>query len=400
MPSTTSELETVPAPAAAQTGAGLSRRVCTHCVMDTSDPDITFDETGRCSHCAHYERRAQADLFTGEEGRRRLEAVVGAIKRDGRGKTYDCLIGVSGGLDSSYVAYLVKQQGLRPLAVHLDNGWNSELAVNNVSNLLTKLGIDLYTHVMDWEAFRDLQLAFLKAGVANSEAPTDHAIVALLYRLAAREGVRYIISGSNVVGEAILPASWGYDNKDWRQIRAIHRRFGTIPLANYPHLTAWHFAYYTFVRRIRMVRILNYVPYVKKDAMALMARELAWRDYGGKHHESLYTRFFQAYILPRKFGIDKRRAHFSTLICSGQMTRDEALRKLQEPVCPPDQMQSDREFVAKKLDLSLAEFDEILARPNKTYRDYPSNRFIFDKLGVLVRLAKRVAVGSERKAAL
>lgn len=362
--------------------------------MDATDEEITFDATGRCNHCAHYENRARAELFTGAEGKSRLDAIVDRIRRDGRGKRYDCLIGVSGGADSSYVAYLVKQHGLRPLAIHLDNGWNSELAVNNVSNLLDKLGIDLYTHVIDWEEFRDLQLAFLKAGVANCEAPTDHAITALLYRIAAREGVHYIISGSNIVGEAIMPASWGHDNKDWRQIHAIHRRFGTIPLKTYPHLTAAQFAYYTFVRRIRFVRILNHVPYVKKDAIALMERELGWRNYGGKHHESIYTRFFQTYILPRKFGIDKRRAHLSTLICSGQTTREEAVRELQQPPCSVQQIREDREFVIKKLGLTADEFDRILMAPKRSYKDYPSNRMVFEKLGFLVRFAKRVAVGS------
>ena len=374
--------------------AAAAPRVCARCVMDTSDEDITFDADGRCSHCAHYAQRARTELFEGAEGERRLDAIVQRIRRDGRGRSYDCIIGVSGGADSSYVAYLVKQRGLRPLAVHLDNGWNSELAVHNVSKLLNALGIDLYTHVIDWEEFRDLQLAFLKAGVANCEAPTDHAITALLYRIAAREGVRHIISGSNVVGEAILPASWGYDNKDWRQIRAIHRRFGTIPLRTYPHLTAGHFAYYTFVRGIRFVRILNHVRYVKKDAIGLMERELGWRNYGAKHHESIYTRFFQAYLLPTKFGIDKRRAHFSTLICSGQMTREEALVQLAQPPCPPQQVRDDREFVIKKLGLSADEFDRIVSAPPKSHKDYPSNRVVFEKLGFLVRFAKRVAVGS------
>jgi N-acetyl sugar amidotransferase len=359
--------------------------------MDVSDPEISFDDAGRCSHCAHYARRAVNELFTGEEARRRLETAVEAMKIAGRGNAYDCIIGVSGGADSTYVAYLVKQQGLRPLAIHLDNGWDSELAVNNVSNLLNTLGIDLYTHVIDWEEFRDLQLSFLKAGVANSEAPTDHAILALLYRVAAREHVGYIVTGSNVIGEAILPRSWGYDCRDWRQIKSIHRLFGTVPLTTYPHMPAFHFAYSTFVRRVRLFRILNYVPYVKKDAIALMERELGWRNYGGKHYESIYTRFFQGYILPTRFGFDKRRAHFSTLINSGQMTREQALCELEQPPYPLDQVRDDREFVIKKFGLSPAEFDDILRRPTKTYKDYPSNRMMFEKLpvGIFRRAAIR-----------
>jgi N-acetyl sugar amidotransferase len=360
--------------------------------MDTSDPEIAFDGDGRCSHCAHYARRAAAELFSGDEANRRLDAAVAAMKLAGRGREYDCIIGVSGGADSSYVAYLVRTHGLRPLAVHLDNGWDSELAVHNVSQLLHRLGIDLYTHVIDWEEFRDLQLAFLKAGVANSEAPTDHAILSLLFRIASRERVRYIVTGSNVIGEAILPRSWGYDCRDWRQIHAIHRLFGTIPLKTYPHMTTAHFGYYTFVRHIRTFRILNYVSYVKKDAIALMERELGWRNYGGKHYESIYTRFFQGYILPTRFGFDKRRAHFSTLINSGQMTRAQAMEELEQPPYPLDQVRDDREFVIKKLGVTPAEFDEILSRPTRSYRDYPSNRIIFEQMPGPFRLVKRAAV--------
>jgi len=348
--------------------------------MDTSDPDIFFDEQGVCNHCHLYGELEAKYCHQGAVGKRLLAETVDRIRADGRGRSYDCLIGVSGGVDSTYVAYLVKQAGLRPLAVHVDNGWNSELAVKNIENVLTHLGIDLYTQVLDWDTFRDLQLAFLRASVPDAEIPTDHAIGGVLYRMAAKHGLRHIISGSNIVTEGMLPARWVYGVADWSYIRAIHAQFGTRPLRNFPHYSLTDLAWYTGVRRIRSFRILDYVPYVKADAMHTLQTELGWKNYGGKHHESIYTRFFQGYILPRKFNIDKRRSHLSTLICAGQLSREEASAELTTSPYPEALQAEDREYVLKKFSLSSQEFDAIMTAPVKSYRDYPNHQVRRDQV--------------------
>ncbi len=347
------------------------RTVCTRCVMDTSDPEISFDEHGVCNHCRRY-----VELAAGELRREpsELDGLVREIKQAGATREYDCVIGISGGVDSTYVAYEVKRLGLRPLAVHLDNGWDSELAINNIEQALGTLGIDLVTRVLEWDEFRQLQIAFLKASVPDGEIPTDHAILATLYEEASRRGIRYVLSGDNFATEAILPRRWTYGVHDWRYIEQIHRRFAGSPLSSFPHVSRLRLDFFSRVRRIRVVGLLDYLPYVKSDAMELLQRELGWRPYGGKHYESIYTRFFQGYILPVKFGIDKRKAHLSTLICAGQMTRDEALRSLEENEYLTGQAAEDRVYVVKKLDLTDAEFDEIMRTPLRTYEDYPSHQ--------------------------
>ena len=327
-------------------------RICERCVMDTVELQIEFDEDGICNYCRAYEDRVRNELFTGREAKDRLDKGVARIKTDGAGKEYDCIIGLSGGVDSTAVAYHVKRLGLRPLAVHLDNGWDAELAVGNVERTLDTLRIDLHTHVLDWEEFKDLQIAFLKASVVNAEIPTDHAIIALLYHMAARYGVRYILTGGNLATEGILPASWGHNNRDLRHLVAIHKRFGRLPLRTLPKMPLFRWAYYTFVKKIRYWPILNYLDYNKEQAKELLKKELGWRDYGLKHYESIYTRFVQSYILPRKFNVDKRKAHFSTLICAGTMTREEALEELKKDPYPADLMEEDRQYVVKKFGMT------------------------------------------------
>lgn len=358
-------------------------RICTRCVMDTSDPAIEFDAAGVCVHCRVYAREAQRSIRTGEAARQELARLVETIRAEGRGKDYDCIVGVSGGVDSTYLAYRTKQLGLRPLAVHLDNGWNSELAVHNVSRTLEALKIDLYTHVIDWEEFRDLHLSFLKASVINSEIPTDHAIRAILFRVAAEEGVRFILSGSNTATEGVLPASWVYNNTDLRHIKAVHRRFGTRRLRTFPMLGLPRYVYYTLVRRIETIPLLNYLEYDRQEAKATITRELGWRDYGGKHHESIYTLFYQAYILPRKFAVDKRRAHLSSLICSGQLTREQALAQLAGQELPERKLEEYREYVSKKLGLTEAEWSRIMAAPPRSHAEYPTNAWLFRRLAAL-----------------
>lgn len=348
-------------------------RICSRCVMDTSDPDIRFDAHGVCNHCHTYDEAVAQAVFRGEDGKRRLEAIVALIKRAGQGRRYDCLIGVSGGVDSTYAALLVKQLGLRPLAVHMDNGWNSETSVRNIENIIKRLGIDLYTEVLQWDEFRRLQLAFLRASTPDSEVPTDHAIFATLYRVARQHAIQWIIDGSNVLTEVMVPAAWSHGHGDWCYIRSLNARFGGAPLKSYPHYTLFDaLVRIPRIDRLRRLSLLNYVDYDKAAAMQAIRKELGWEYYGGKHYESIYTRFYQGYILKEKFGFDKRRSHLSCLVVGGSLTRVEALAELREPAIDPRQLREDRAFVIKKLGLTEVQFEEIMAAPPRTFRDYPS----------------------------
>lgn len=366
-------------------------QICTRCVMDTSDPDITFDEQGICSHCRSYDAMVRNTVDRAARGERKaeLDAVVARIRQAGQGHDYDCIMGLSGGVDSSYVAYTAKKLGLRPLAVHFDSGWNSELAVSNIENIVKRLGIDLHTHVVDWEEMRDLQLAFFRASVANCDTPTDHAFPAVLYREAARHGIKYILSGTNYATEFILPPAWGYSSSDKRQLMDISRKFGKVRLRHYPRIGFFaQYLWYPYLRGIKTVRLLNYLPYNKNEAKKIITAELGWRDYGGKHYESVFTRFFQGYYLPVKFGYDKRRAHLASLINSGQMIREEALQELANPTYDAALQQQDKEFVAKKLGVRPQELDAIFAQPNRHYSDYKSNDWL---LKTALKLKRAVA---------
>lgn len=353
--------------------------------MDTSDPEIVFDDAGICNHCYRYEDQSQRRVAPTNERDIRLNELVTEIKAQGQGRDYDCIIGVSGGVDSTYVAWLTKRLGLRPLAVHLDNGWNSELAVANIEKTLERLSIDLSTFVIDWEEFKDLQLSFLKASTPDGEVPTDHAIVALLYRAAVKHGLKHILLGTNVASEAIMPLKWGYGYSDYRYIEAIQKRFGSKKLQTYPHYTLPKLAENMFLRKIRIVPILDFVNYHKEEAMKCIESDLGWTYYGGKHYESIYTRFYQAYVLPKKFGIDKRRAHNSNLVLSGQMSREAALLGLQARTAPEDLIRDDMEYVCKKLNLSQAEFDALMALPKRTFLDYPNSYARLERAKMVVR---------------
>jgi N-acetyl sugar amidotransferase len=353
-------------------------RICSKTVMDTTgDPDIVFDEKGICNYYYEFSDKLKIRVPTPEKAEKELRTIIDKIKRAGKGKRYDCIIGVSGGVDSTYTAWLVKQLGLRPLAVHLDNGWDSELAVKNVENILTRLGIDLYTEVLDWEMFRDLQLSFLKASTPDGEIPTDHAILAVLYKTAAKFKVRYIISGMNFRSEGMLPPSWARGYLDWKYIRSVQKQFGKQNLKTFPHLTVGGFLYYNLVRGIRSISLLNYVKFNRAEAIQVIERELGWRNYGGKHHESVYTRLYQSYILPVKFGIDKRKAHLSCLITStGEVSREQALEELKSPPADPKAMGDDKEYLLKKLNITSEEFEDIMKRPVKNILDYPNNHHL------------------------
>ncbi|MBN1521887.1 MAG: N-acetyl sugar amidotransferase [Candidatus Aureabacteria bacterium] len=349
-------------------------RICKRCIMDTTDPDISFDEQGICNHCREYAVHYGKDVFTGDEGKKRLDEIVARIRAKAGKSEHDSVMGLSGGVDSTYVAYLAKQLGLNPLCVHLDNGWDSELSVKNIENIVRRLGFDLHTHVIDWEEFKDLQLAYMKASVIDIEVPTDHAITAVLYDVAREQNISFILSGNNIATEGILPFSWVHGNKnDLINLKAIHRKFGSLPLKSYPRLGLCRRLYYHVVKKIRTVKILNYIRYNKKEAKRIITESLGWRDYGYKHYESFFTRFYQAYILTKKFGVDKRRAHLSTLICSGQMTREEALSEIQKELYNEDDLKNDKEYVLKKLGLSEKDFERIMALPVKSHLDYGSD---------------------------
>jgi N-acetyl sugar amidotransferase len=350
---------------------------CVRCVMDTSDPEITFDAEGVCSHCRHFDLAYRATVEGATRGDRaeELQALISAIRAAGSGRDYDCVIGVSGGVDSTYLLLKAKDFGLRPLAVHFDSGWNSEIAVANIERATRTLDVDLKTDVVNWPEMRDLQLAFFKAGVTNCDIPTDHAFPAVALREAAAYGVKYVLSGGNLATESILPRAWGHNAADLRYLRAIHRAHGHVKLKTYPQLGILRKqVWYQYIRGINTVRVLDYLPYEKAVAREEIAERLGWRDYGGKHHESVFTRFFQGYYLPVRFGYDKRLAHFSSLILAGQMSREEALHILEtEPTYDPDLQAADRRFVAKKLGLSEQELTSLIERPLEEIRTYATN---------------------------
>lgn len=368
-------------------------KICTRCIMDNViSPKIKFDENSVCNYCKEYFERVKKEIDYSESGQKKFNRLINKIKEDGRNKEYDCIIGVSGGVDSTFVAYTVKKLGLRPLAVHLDNGWNSELSVRNIEKMCKALDIELYTYVIDWEEFKDLQLSFLKASISNAEIPTDHAIMALLFHVASERGVKYIIPGHNLVTEGIMSHDWGYDARDWKIIKSIHEKFGRIKLKTFPHLTLKDIFYYVFIKRIKWFTILDYINYNKKEAIQILERELDWKPYGAKHYESIFTRFFQGYILPKKFNVDKRRGHLSTLICSGQMTREEALEEMKkDPYPTKEMMKEDKEYVIKKFGITEEEFDKIMSLPIKTYKDYPNNSFVFNDIKLFAKIIKKVA---------
>lgn len=359
----------------------MSYRICSKTIMDTTDPDIGFDENGVSNHVAEYEALVERRVPEEKEAKKVLADIVTEIKAAGKGKKYDCIIGVSGGVDSTYTGYIAKELGLRPLAVHLDNGWNSELSVSNIEKVLDKLEIDLYTRVLDWEEFKDLQLSFLKASTPDGEIPTDHAITGCLYRVAAKFHIKYIISGSNIKTEGILARSWAQGHLDWKYIKSVQKLFGNKKLKDYPKVTYRNLFKHIVLQRISKVNILDYTEYNKGKAMKVLEEDLGWVYYGGKHYESVYTRFYQGYILPKKFNIDKRRGHLSTLICSGEITREEALEEIKKDPYPNETMQrEDKEFVLKKLGISKEEFEEIMNAPIKEYHDYPNQDDMVKKL--------------------
>jgi len=341
--------------------------VCTRCIMDDTVSGITFDENGICTFC-HIHDELETKFALNEKTTRKLENLIAKIKKEGKGKKYDCIVGVSGGKDSSYALGKVVEFGLRPLVVHFDNGWNSDLAVQNIKNLCSKLNLDLYTHVADWEEFKDLQKSFLFASVPDGEVPTDWVITSVLHEMAAKEKLRYIIGGNSFRTEGTTPLTWTY--QDPKYILALHKKFGKKKIKSFPIMNTFQFFYYSVIKKIRWIRILYYLPYNEQVAVDYLTRNFNWKNYGGKHFESTYTKFFQSYILTRKFNIDKRKLHYSALIRSNQMNRTDALQKiLSDPYNGGDELLS---YNLKKLELSNQQFETIMNETPKNFLYYPS----------------------------
>lgn len=364
-------------------------QICANCIMDTSDSNIVFDSRGWCDYCNNYHDNILPNWHTDERGEREIMSMVDKIKRDGRGKPHDCLIGLSGGVDSSYVTWLAKEKfGLRPLLYHVDAGWNSQQAVNNIEKLVDGLGLDLFTEVVDWPEMRDLQLAFFKAGVPHLDTPQDHAFFAGLYNFAAKNKVKYILTGANYSTECVRePLEWHYHASDLRQLKDIHRRFGSRPLNKFPLAGIFKFKiYYRFVKGVQVVKPLNSVPYFKEQAMQELVDRFGWQRYAHKHYESRFTRFYEGFWLPTRFGYDKRRAHFSSLILTGQLSRQDALEKIAKPAYDEETVAQDFEYIATKLGLGIQELRDLLNSPKKTYRDYKNNMAIIDLGAKVLRL--------------
>lgn len=372
-------------------------KVCSRCVMDTTDSAITFDADGVCDHCRTFESQVLPNWHTDKRGERELQLLVEKIKAEGKGRDFDCIIGMSGGIDSSYLTYIATEFGLRPLVFHVDAGWNSQEAVNNIERLIDKLGLDLYTEVIDWNEMRDLQLAFFKSGVPHIDTPQDHAFFATMYKFAEQHKVRYILTGANYSTECIRnPIEWMYYQSDSIQLKDIHRRYGSRPLVNYPTTSILrHKVWLPYVKGIRVVRPLNYVPYNKADAMTLLMEKFGWQPYPQKHFESRFTRFYEGYWLPKKFGFDTRKVQFSSLIVTGQMTREDALEKLKQPALDAATVQQEFEYVANKLGITSDELQGYMNAPNKTYRDYRSQE-MFYTIGAKVMRKLGLELGGKR----
>lgn len=372
-------------------------QVCTRCVMDTTDSKIVFDAAGICDHCLTFDRQVKPNWHPDERGRAELQALVAKIKQAGAGKDFDCIIGMSGGIDSSYLTYIATEFGLRPLVFHVDAGWNSQEAVNNIEKLVDKLGLDLYTEVIDWEEMRDLQLAFFKSGVPHIDTPQDHAFFATMYKFAEEHDIKYILTGANLSTECIRnPIEWMYYQSDSIQLKDIHRRFGTRPLENFPTTSILrHKIWLPYVKGIQVIRPLNLVPYDKAGAMQLLVEKFGWQPYPQKHFESRFTRFYEGYWLPKKFGYDTRKVQFSSLILTGQMTREDALEKLKKPPLDDATVRQEFEYVANKLGISREELQSYLDAPNKTYRDYRSQEMFYN-VGARVMKALGLELGGKR----
>jgi len=356
--------------------------------MDISASDIIFDQVGNCNYCSSFIQKQLKHIATDEEQRlQRLNSLVDMVKKCGNGKKYDCIVGLSGGVDSSWTLVQAVKLGLRPLAVHMDSGWNSELAQNNIANIVRTLEVDLYTHVIDWPEIRGLMNAFFDADVIDVEVLYDNAMLAVNYQLAAKHGLKYILAGTNIATEGIdIPKSWNWYKSDKRNIKGISRHFGGPKLKTFPAIGTFDTARYVLMNRIHWVSFLDYLNYKKFEAIEVLKRDFNYKPYPHKHYESVFTRFYQGYILPSKFGVDKRKPHLSSLIMTGEITRDEALSQADGIAYPSEkEMEADRLYFIKKMGWSEEKFKDYISRPEKPHTDYPSEIFLYRRLLNLYR---------------
>ena len=345
----------------------IANKVCTRCLMDDTVKGIAFDEKGECTFCKIHDD-LERKFPLNDEAPQKLQTLVEKIKQDGKGKKYDCIVGVSGGRDSTYTLHNAVKLGLRPLAVHFDNGWNSEIAVQNIKNSTKILGVDLHTHVADWEEFKDLQRSFLFASVPDAEVPTDWVIFSVLFAEAAQYNVKYIVHGHSFRTEGTTPLTWTY--MDGKYVQDVQSNFGKVKLKSFPNMSMSKYIYYSLFKKINQIRILYYYHYNEREVLRVLEEELGWKNYGDKHHESKYTAFFQAYILTRKFNIDKRKLHYSAKVRNGQLTREDALDVIKKD--PYTGGMESLDYCLKKLDLSYDEFDKIMSDKPKSFLDYKS----------------------------
>tara|TARA_B100001057_G_C22868719_1_gene957765 strand:+ start:5808 stop:6992 length:1185 start_codon:yes stop_codon:yes gene_type:complete len=350
-------------------------KICKRCIMDTSDPEIYFFKDGNCNHCTDhiFKQNMNKKYFT----KQRFDLLISEIKKSGKNKQYDCVVGVSGGVDSSYVLYLSKKLGLRPLAVHFDNGWNSEIAVQNIEKIITKLDIDLFTEVVDWETFREILISFLYASTPDSDLATDHGIRATLWKAASKHKIKYILNGRNNLTEGILPWSWAYSALDWKFISSVYRKHTNKRLKKFPHISLFNMIYKMIFVRFKNINILDFIQYSNDIAKNKLINEFDWKSYGKKHDESLYTKFIYSFLHPKKFKFDKRRAYLSALICSGLITREDAMIELSKKSISLEEEKELKEYVQRKLSISEKEMKNILNKKTRSFSHFPNNSFIF-----------------------
>ena len=359
--------------------------ICSHCVLDTTIPQIRFDEQGICNFCKSHDLMMAFYPRVENVLNKLREELISKIKSSGRNKKYDCIVGISGGTDSTYTLYLAKKLGLKPLAVHLDDGWDSTTAVTNIHNAVRKLNVDLETFVLDWEQIRRLHAAFFKASVPDPGVPTDVAILGALYQTALKEHIKYILGGQSFMTEGTQPLQWSFIEGTY--VESINRLFGHVPLKNYPNVTIYHVAYYTFIKGIKHIPFLNYFNYSKKEAQKILSQELEWTYYGGHHYESIFPQFINAYYNLKKFNIDRRKVTLSASVRMGQITRPEALQILRDPPTIEREM---IEYCIKKLDFSQSEFAQIMLKKPKNFRDYQTSYGLLKKIRFLIKLAVKM----------
>lgn len=350
--------------------------MCKRCIMDTTDPDITFDSEGICNHCHRFDKTAHKIWYPNEKGKEKLDQIIKQIKFKNKNKTYDCILGLSGGIDSSYLALILKEYDLRILAVHVDAGWNSELAVSNIESVVNHCGYDLHTHVVNWDSMRKLQIAYLKSGISNQDVPQDHVFFAVLYKEAIKKNCNVFMSGGNVVSEFVFPENWHGDAMDAINLKDIYKKNGNgTSLDGYDTISFWEWKILFRLRGFQQIRPLNYIDYSIGNAISELEK-IGWRNYGRKHGESIFTKFFQNYFLPLRFGYDKRKLHYSSRILAGDITRESALKLMNEPLYEEDELEADIEYFCKKLKISKKELEEFINMPLHYYWEYKNWDFL------------------------